>query len=722
MSILNVDKIQPIGGGSTITVDATDIQASTGTIRASTFSGDVSATGIGVTSLNITGVTTSAGIVQAAQFKLLDNAKALYGDSGDLQIYHSTNSLIQNGTGSLQIVTTTGDLFLRGQDNITFNTAGNNERLRIDSSGRVLIGGNSNSASSHADELQIINTSAQGGLSIINASNGQGNIYFGHSGGTADGRIEYSHQADYMRFFTANNERLRITSSGEVGIGINNPTDPLHVYHASDNFVGRFESGDAGGGIVLKDPTHSTTLITNDGDFTLNVDNGSDVTGETIRFEMSGSEKLRIASDGHVAIGGYGDPGSILDVREDKDGAETMIRLFNTDNGDTTTQTAALYLSPDSRGIALTGLRAIKENASFAANAGRDVSLTLNVLQNNSQLEALRITSNGKVNIGTGELDQTDRMLNIYGGRARISGITAGNSFEIYASNTSGQSYGILCQAGTTSSDINTALRNTSGTNLFRVRGDGVVFVGSSTVQQGSTSKLEVMGTLNNSYPEYSYPIMVSDDAAYNSSAGPGGGIGFSFKQNSGGAYAQAGGIRGIKENGTDGNYASALTFYTRPNGSGTVERMRIKSNGELQLNNSTLRYNNTGGGFNQVKHLEFPIYFSSGATHTVLTIGGALDSGFVCFAVLEYIGLYSYAGQEMSGGVKRAFTRRRNNNTSWRAFNDQVSENIGENRRPTLFWDNNLLKVTTPGSTQITGYIRVSAHANSMSSFTLTR
>ena len=77
MSILNVDKIQPIGGGSTITVDATDIQASTGTITASTFSGDVSATGIGVTSLNITGVTTSAGIVQAAQFKLLDNAKGI---------------------------------------------------------------------------------------------------------------------------------------------------------------------------------------------------------------------------------------------------------------------------------------------------------------------------------------------------------------------------------------------------------------------------------------------------------------------------------------------------------------------------------------------------------------------------------------------------------------------------------------------------------------------
>ena len=121
----------------------------------------------------------------------------------------------------------------------------------------------------------------------------------------------------------------------------------------------------------------------------------------------------------------------------------------------------------------------------------------------------------------------------------------------------------------------------------MKIRGDGVVLIGSSTVQQGSTSKLEVMGTLNNSYPGYSYPIMVSDDAAYNSSGGPGGGIGFSFKQNSGGAYAQAGGVRGIKENTTDGNYASALTFYTRANGGGTAERLRIDSRGCVRVGNT---------------------------------------------------------------------------------------------------------------------------------------
>ena len=171
-------------------------------------------------------------------------------------------------------------------------------------------------------------------------------------------------------------------------------------------------------------------------------------------------------------------------------------------------------------------------------------------------------------------------------------------------------------------------------------------------------------------------------------------------------------------KNGDDG-----ISFHTKAADAGSFgEALRIKSNGEMQLKDSTVRYENTGGGFNQVRHLEFPIYFSSGTEHTVATIGGSLDSGFVAFAVLEYIGLYGYAGQDMSGGVRRAYTRRNNNNSGWRDFDDQVSENYGENYRPELKWDSGVLKVTTPGSTQITGYIRITAHAISMSSFTLTR
>ena len=105
----------------------------------------------------------------------------------------------------------------------------------------------------------------------------------------------------------------------------------------------------------------------------------------------------------------------------------------------------------------------------------------------------------------------------------------------------------------------------------------------------GSTAKLEVTGTLNNTYPEYSYPIMSVDDAAYDSSSGPGGGIGFAFKYTNGGAYAQAGGIRGFKENTTDNNYDAAMAFYTRANGGAPTEKLRITSTGGVHFNNAEL-------------------------------------------------------------------------------------------------------------------------------------
>ena len=124
MSILNVDKIQPIGGGSTITVDATDIQASTGTIRASTFSGDISATGIGVTSLNIVGVTTTTDDINIDA----DNKNLKIGAGEDLSLFH-------NGTDS-RIVNTTGDLSIRGNSLKLASTTGE-EYVRCTANGSV---------------------------------------------------------------------------------------------------------------------------------------------------------------------------------------------------------------------------------------------------------------------------------------------------------------------------------------------------------------------------------------------------------------------------------------------------------------------------------------------------------------------------------------------------------------------------------------------------------
>ena len=244
------------------------------------------------------------------------------------------------------------------------------ERLRITSAGQLLVGtssasnrfknGNGNGATpkfqfetANVDEQNDISltfgrnnafgaeiilakhrAATVGGYTVVQSGDRLGGINFAGSDGahfrpaaliqsrvdgtpgTADmpGRLEFHTTADGAATPT---ERLRITSSGSMGLGTNNPNDTLHVYHATDNLVARFESGDTGGGITLKDNTHVTSLLTTNGAFEINVDQGGDISGETISFKMSGTEKLRILSSGGITFNGDTATANALDDYEE---------------------------------------------------------------------------------------------------------------------------------------------------------------------------------------------------------------------------------------------------------------------------------------------------------------------------------------------------------------------------------------------------------------------
>lgn len=126
------------------------------------------------------------------------------------------------------------------------------------------------------------------------------------------------------------------------------------------------------------------------------------------------------------------------------------------------------------------------------------------------------------------------------------------------------------------------------------------------TSEQASRANLEVTSTKDASFPQYSYGIMATDDAAYN--VNPGSGIGFGYKWNASGNYAQAGGIRMIKENTNDNDYAGAMLFYTRPMGDGPLERLRVDSAGRVTIKN---------GGSNVASE------FNSSANQLVITNNG---------------------------------------------------------------------------------------------------
>ena len=119
-------------------------------------------------------------------------------------------------------------------------------------------------------------------------------------------------------------EILRITSGGQVGIGITNPGAELQVYHATSNTIAQFESGDASAVVVLKDNSTYSSIDQNGTDFIIHADPGASHANSALSFKVDGDEKLRIASDGNSEFKG--------DVTIKNPGGVSLFSLIDANN------------------------------------------------------------------------------------------------------------------------------------------------------------------------------------------------------------------------------------------------------------------------------------------------------------------------------------------------------------------------------------------------------
>ena len=311
-----------------------------------------------------------------------------------------------------------------------------NRLLEADANGRVMIGTTTPGYSDNADLLTIsrtANTTDNAGMTIRAGTAGESSIYFSDAtsgAGEYQSSIWHDHAnslfnirtADTMRFYTANSERLRIDTSGNVGIGDDTPSAPLDVKGAGT--LGYPASGvdlPAGRRINLYHGNQDHMIgMGNDGMF---------FTGNTaIRFQYknttnsaNGTNALVVDMlNGRIGVGGVATPSGALDVEWSYNGPDQGIYLKNTNTG-TTAYTGTYYGNTSSDTDAFVGLLGTN-NSSYAGarsfllgtNSSGAVAIMVGGTQVHTVAQAPSTSADG-YSLTTPALTQTNQLYNMSG-------------------------------------------------------------------------------------------------------------------------------------------------------------------------------------------------------------------------------------------------------------------------------------------------------------------
>ena len=157
-------------------------------------------------------------------------------------------------------------------------------------------------------EIRSLNSSVNLFLQSDGTTN-ESNIYFGRDGNGSAGQIRYKHSVDAFTFSNGgSNEKMRITSTGNVGIGTTNPGYLLDVQATSDPSIRVKSTSTAGTAdailrLEIGGTTAASMIVFGDSASSSASDIRYSHDDDSMDFDILGSTKMRIESSGDVGIG-----------------------------------------------------------------------------------------------------------------------------------------------------------------------------------------------------------------------------------------------------------------------------------------------------------------------------------------------------------------------------------------------------------------------------------